>query len=85
MYQVIFRKTALKGLRKLPANVTAKFRSAFDKLAQDPDRRDFDVQPLQGRDGYRLRIQGWRALYTIEHDHLVILVLDLGPRGDIYK
>jgi mRNA interferase RelE/StbE len=40
---------------------------------------------MTGREGYRLRIGDWRALYRIENDRLVILVVDIGPRGDIYK
>jgi len=38
-----------------------------------------------GRDGYRLRIGRWRALYRVENDRLVILILHIGSRGDVYK
>ncbi len=49
------------------------------------NRCDLDIKPLQGRDGFRLRIQSRRAIYTIAHTRLIILVLDIGTRGDIYK
>ncbi len=85
MYHVTYRKTALKALRKMPASIAGQFWAAFEKLAINPNRRDLDIRPLQGRDGYRLRIQDRRAIYTIEHAQLIILVLDIGARGDIYK
>ena len=85
MYEVIYRKTAQKGLLRLPVEMRAEFRYAFCLLAENPTRRDLDIKPLQGRDGYRLRIGQWRAVYRIERERLIILVLDLGSRGDIYK
>ncbi len=85
MYHVTYRKTALKSLRKLPASVAGQFREAFEKLAMDPNRHELDIKPLKGRNGFRLRIQGRRAIFTIEHARLIILVLDIGARGDIYK
>jgi mRNA interferase RelE/StbE len=54
-------------------------------LAATPERRDLDVRPMIGRDGFRLRIGRYRALYRLEQDRMVILVLDVGPRGDVYK
>ena len=53
--------------------------------AADPERRDLDIKPMMGRDGYRLRIGRWRALYRIENDRMVILVVEIGSRGDLYK
>ncbi len=44
-----------------------------------------DITQLAGRDGCRLRIGGYRAIYIIDNGRMVILVLDAGPRGDIYK
>jgi len=69
----------------MPANLAMQFWETFEKLAVDPNRRDFDIKPLQGRDGFRLRIQGWRAIYTVENEQLTILVLNIGTRGGIYK
>ncbi|MDM0065823.1 hypothetical protein [Variovorax sp. J31P207] len=38
-----------------------------------------------GRPGYRLRAGDWRVIYTLESGRLVILVLEIGTRGGIYK
>jgi mRNA interferase RelE/StbE len=43
------------------------------------------VAPLRGRPGFRLRMGGWRAIYRVDDDRLIVLVLDIGARGDVYK
>ena len=84
MLKILYRKKALKGLKKMPAEVCAGFLEGFRRLA-DGKSRGLDVRPLTGRDGYRLRIREWRAIYEIRNDQLIILVLDAGPRGGIYR
>lgn len=46
-----------------------------------------NVKPLEGSDydDYRIRIGSLRLLYRIQNDELIIIILDIGPRGDIYK
>ena len=85
MYAIEYRRAARKALLKMPKALANKFLAAFEQLASDPQRSDLDVKPMTGREGYRLRIGDWRALYRIEKDRLVILVVNIGPRGNIYK
>jgi mRNA interferase RelE/StbE len=85
VYQVEYLRTAQKALRRMPADVARRFLDAFDRLAIDLASPGLDVRPLRGRPGWRLRIGGWRAVYRVEEGRLLILVLDVGPRGDIYK
>lgn len=84
MFQLAYRKQALKGLRKMPPRLAGRFIAAFDQLAQGRTE-GLDIRALSGRNGYRLRIGEYRAIYTLDDDRLIILVLDAGPRGDIYK
>jgi mRNA interferase RelE/StbE len=44
-----------------------------------------NVKKLMGRPGYRLRVGDWRVIYTLDSGRLVILVLDSGARGGVYK
>ena len=85
MYRIEYRRPARKALMRMPASLAARFLEAFESLAADPRCADLDIKRLSGRDGYRLRIAGWRALYRVECDRLVVLVLDIGTRGDVYK
>jgi len=44
-----------------------------------------DINVLKGREGFRLRVGQYRILYTRQDDHLMIEVVKVRPRGDIYK
>lgn len=85
MYRVSYKKSAIKGMIKMPRGVRANMETAITQLAEDPDNRTLDVKHLQGRDGYRLRVGQWRALFHRDDEERVILVVDAGPRGDFYK
>lgn len=83
MGKVQYSRKAIKGLRKLPANVADQFCTAFQEIADS--RGHWEVKKLAGREGYRLRIGGYRGIYKIEGEQVTVLVLDVGPRGGIYK
>lgn len=84
MLEIRYRRKALRGIMKMPRRSAQLFFDAFEKLAR-ADREGLDIARLKGREGYRLRIGAYRAIYMIEHNQLLILVLDAGPRGNIYK
>lgn len=84
MYQVEYSKQSIRTLRRLPTSLAALIRSRIEALAQNP----FDAQgvkKLVGRDGYRLRVGDWRVLYLVDGQRLRVLVMDIRPRGDIYR
>jgi len=83
MGKVQYSRKAIKGIRKLPVDVADQFRTAFHDIANN--RGHWNVKKLVGREGYRLRIGGYRAVYKIEGEQVTVLVLDVGPRGGIYK
>ncbi|MBI4006046.1 MAG: type II toxin-antitoxin system RelE/ParE family toxin [Gammaproteobacteria bacterium] len=84
MYKVVYRKQVARMLAKMPKATARRFLTAFDALATGQSS-GLDVKKLMGRAGYRLRIGEWRALYRMEKDQLIIEVVKIGPRGDIYK
>jgi mRNA interferase RelE/StbE len=75
------KKAAMKALSKMPRKTADAFYAAFDKI-EDGKASGLDIRKLSGREGFRLRIGTYRALYT--HD-LEVIVIDAGSRGDVYK
>ena len=82
-YSVEFRPAALRALRKLDPDKSERIRKALVLLSHDP--RPPASVPMKGRDGYRLRIGDYRVIYAIEDDRLVVLVIALGHRRDVYR
>ena len=85
MYKITFKKEAAKSLNKIPRNVAKLIREKLEVIAADPYAEHPNTKKLQGRDGYRLRVGDWRVIYKIQNDKLVILVLRVGPRGEVYR
>jgi len=84
VFKVVYKKKALKAIKKMPRKIAGQFFHAFDRLAEN-NEEGLDVKKLSGREGRRLRIGGYRAIYTIDGEQLIILIVDAGPRGGIYK
>jgi mRNA interferase RelE/StbE len=84
-YTVFLAKPAQKFLSRLTdATQRARFERAIDALAENP--RPPGCQALRGlRGAFRVRIGDFRILYQIEDDRLLVLVTDIGPRGQIYR
>lgn len=85
-YKVEFTKTALKAFSKLTRKKQEQIAEIISKLEINPFAVP-NVKPLQGsrQEDYRIRIGTLRLIYRVEQQRLVIIVLDLGSRGDIYK
>ena len=74
-------KPALKFLAKQPKLQQERLLRAISKL---PDVGD--IKPMSGHDElYRLRVGTYRVLYTFRKEILIVRVLEIGNRGDIYK
>jgi mRNA interferase RelE/StbE len=84
MYKIIYKKKAVKSLAKCPREIALRFRSAFESIAIG-NQQGLSIKPLEGFDGFRLRIGSYRAIYELDNGELVVTVFDVGSRGDIYK
>lgn len=69
----------------MPSDIVRRMRDRLDQIAEDPFAENPNVTKLQNRPGYRLRVGDWRAIYDIQEGELIILVLKVGSRGDIYR
>ena len=59
--------------------------SAMLEIAKNPAAYRGDWKPLEGSGFWRLRVGGWRAVCAVQDDELVVLVLKIASRGDVYK
>ncbi|MEG6550813.1 type II toxin-antitoxin system RelE/ParE family toxin [Desulfocurvibacter africanus] len=84
MYALRFSTAALKALRKAPPDVAGRIRTQLDELAQDPFAAP-NVKKLTNHPGYRLRIGDWRVLYLIQQEEVVIQVVEIGQRKEVYR
>lgn len=84
-YGITLSKQALKYLRKMRAADARRVRSALDRVAADPERRDLDLKPLQGRPAFRLRVGDWRIIFSRDDAIRVLAIERIGARGDVYK
>ena len=84
MYRVVTTKSFAKGFAKLPLNLQKRIVAKIRQVAASPHAPNNNLTKLQGRDGYRLRVGDWRVIYELQDDRLVMLVLEVGPRGGIY-
>jgi mRNA interferase RelE/StbE len=62
--------------------VAGRLQAAIALLAEDP--RPPASRPLRGRPAWRVRVGDYRVIYTIEDDVLLIVVVTLGHRRDVY-
>jgi mRNA interferase RelE/StbE len=75
---------ALKTLASYPLKVRRQIGRKIDKLAEDP--RPASSIPLKGNTSLRrIRTGNYRIIYTVRDDKLLILVVGIGDRKDIYK
>jgi mRNA interferase RelE/StbE len=82
-YEVRFKPAAAKELAKLPADVLRRIAPRIDALASNP--RPHGVEKLAGEDAWRIRVGDFRVVYTIEDRVLVVLVIHIGNRREVYK
>jgi mRNA interferase RelE/StbE len=77
-------KGALKQLKKLPSELQECIQAKIDDLAIEP--RPNGVKKLKDKENtYRVRVGGYRIIYDVFDDVLVVNVVEVGHRGKVYK
>ncbi len=84
MHKVTFSKQADKTLRRMPRNTAQNVVKKIKELAVNPKRMR-NVKKLTDHPGYRLRIGDWRVVYTLNENEILIHVVKIKSRGEIYK
>ena len=83
-YRITLSPMAARQLRKLDAQVRRRIQAALDLLAEQP-RPPAAIRLVGGAGEWRVRTGDYRIVYEIEDDRLLILVLRIGHRREVYK
>jgi len=82
-YKIVLRRSVAKDMRGIPKRDTKRIVSAIKALANDP--RPLGTKKLSGQERYRLRVGAYRVLYSIEDEVLIVTVVKVGDRKDVYR
>ncbi|MFT4929335.1 MAG: mRNA interferase RelE/StbE [Phenylobacterium sp.] len=82
-YEILIERSAQKSLVKIPKSEQLKIIQSIESLSDNP--RPHGSKKLSGRDGWRIRIGNYRVIYEIQNNQLIVLVLSIGDRKEIYK
>ena len=81
-YEVSWTETSLKQLEKLDKTTAKRIVEKTESISKDPFRF---VKKLTGFDLYRLRVGDYRIIMSIEKGKMIIFVLEVGHRSNVYR
>ena len=82
--RIRYTKQAIKYLLKLQAKKVAKIRETIKQIAGG-DTEGLNIVYMKNLDVYRVRVGDFRVIYEIQDDELLLIVIKVGSRGDVYK
>ena len=86
MYTIELTRSARKAYVKLPSKLRASIQEKLQKLAISPLNSTQDIKKLQGVDEcYRLRVGDYRVLYRLDNQVLIIEVIKITHRKEVYQ
>jgi mRNA interferase RelE/StbE len=82
-YTVLILPSAQKQLSKLPNAIASRIEDKMMELGDDP--RPPGCKKLKGREAWRIRIGDYRVIYEINDGRLIVTVITIGHRREIYE
>jgi mRNA interferase RelE/StbE len=82
-FKVLFKQSVAKDLRQVPKKDVTRILKRIEGLKTDP--RPPGVEKLSGQEKYRIRQGVYRILYEIRNDELIVVVVKIGHRRDVYR
>jgi mRNA interferase RelE/StbE len=82
-FEVIFKQSVAKDLRPIPKKEVARILKRIEALKVIP--RPPGVEKLSSQELYRIRQGVYRILYEIKNEELIIIVVKIGHRRDVYR
>lgn len=83
-YAINYAPSAAKAISKLDKSTARRLLTAIESLATDP-RPSGCIQLNGGAGEFRIRVGDYRIIYDIRDDELLVLVLSLGHRREMYR
>lgn len=81
MYELEYKKKAIKALAKINEPYYTAILEAIEMLAENP--RPFGYIKLSGWKGYRIRVGTYRIIYDIYDTKLIVEIVNVGFRGGV--
>ena len=83
-YRIEFSHRAAKAYHALPEDVRRRIEPKIDALAEHP--RPYGARKIEGEEtAYRVRVGDYRILYEVHDRPLLILIMNVGHRRDVYR
>ncbi len=82
-YRLEIKKSAIKEIERLPRKDMKAVLERIESLSDNP--RPHDCKKLSAQEKYRVRCGNYRILYSIEDDILIVFVVKVGHRKDVYR
>lgn len=82
-FHVVLSNAATKQLRKLPIPIAQRIQAQLFELENDP--RPTGCKKLVNLEAWHIRIGDYRVIYEIHDNILLVSVIEIGHRRDIYK
>ena len=82
-FRVILPKSVQKELDRLPDDIAARIMARLRAL--ESNSRPTDVKKLKGRPAWRVRVGDYRIIYEIHDRELLVIVVTIGHRREVYR
>lgn len=82
-YRIEIKRSAIKEIKKLPSKDLKNILGKIGELSNNP--RPPDCKKFSEKEKYRLRYRFYRILYLIKNDILIVYVVKVGRRKDVYR
>jgi mRNA interferase RelE/StbE len=82
-YTVVIERYAQKQIMKLDKKHIPSIKAAIGALANNP--RPYGYKKLKGEEAYRIRVGDYRVIYEIEDEIILVTIVSVGHRKNVYK
>lgn len=82
-YRIEYTMAAGRCIRKLSPDLQARVLAKMEAVSREP--RGMGAVKLSGHNAYRVRVGDYRIIYSVLDDRLLVLVVAIGHRRDVYR